>query len=65
MGFKPSSAIYQQDDLEQVTLATQIVSQFSRSVVYDFLRPHGLQHARPLNPSPAPRVYSNSCPLTL
>ena len=28
------------------------------------LRPHGLQHARPLCPSPAPGVYSNSCPLS-
>ena len=25
--------------------------------------PHGLQHARPPCPSPAPGVYSNSCPL--
>ena len=30
----------------------------------DSLRPHGLQHARPPCPSPTPRVYSNSCPLT-
>ena len=28
------------------------------------LRPHGLQHARLLCPSPTPRVYSNSCPLS-
>ena len=28
------------------------------------LRPHGLQHARPPCPSPSPRVYSNSCPLS-
>ena len=34
--------------------------QFSRSVVSDFLRPHGLQHARPPCPSPTPGVYSNS-----
>ena len=26
--------------------------------------PHGLQHARPLCPTPTPRVYSNSCPLS-
>ena len=37
--------------------------QFSCSVMSDSLRPHGLQHARPLCPSPTPRVYSNSCPL--
>ena len=28
------------------------------------LWPHGLQHARPPYPSPTPRVYSNSCPLS-
>ena len=30
----------------------------------DSLRPHGLQHARPPCPSPAPGVYSNSRPLS-
>ena len=38
--------------------------QFSRSVVSDSLRPHGLQHTRPPCPPPTPRVYSNSCPLS-
>ena len=38
--------------------------QFSCSVMSDSLRPHGLQHARPLCPSPTPGVYSNSCPLS-
>ena len=38
--------------------------QFSCSVVSDSLQPHGLQHARPPCPSPIPRVYSNSCPLS-
>ena len=28
----------------------------------DSLRPHGLQHARLLCPSPTPGIYSNSCP---
>ena len=37
---------------------------FSCSVLSDSLRPHGLQHARLPCPSPTPRVYSNSCPLT-
>ena len=32
--------------------------------MFDSLRPHGLQHARPLCPSPTPGVYSNSCPLS-
>ena len=38
--------------------------QFSRSVLSDSLWPHGLQHSRPHCPSPTPRVYSNSCPLS-
>ena len=37
---------------------------FSRSVVSDSLRPHGLQHTRPPCPSPTPGVCSNSCPLS-
>ena len=36
--------------------------QFTRSVLSDSLWPHGPQHARPTYTSPAPRVYSNSCP---
>ena len=40
------------------------VVQFSRSVVCDSLRPHGLQHTRPPCSSPTPGVYSNSCPLS-
>ena len=36
--------------------------QFSRSVLSDSLRPHEPQHARPPCPSPAPGIYSNSCP---
>ena len=38
--------------------------QFSHSVISNCLRTHGLQHTRPLCPSPSPRVYSNSCPLS-
>ena len=38
--------------------------QFSRSVVSSSLWPCGLQHARPPCPSPAPRVYSHSRPLS-
>ena len=36
--------------------------QFSCSVVFDSLRPHESQHARPPCSSPTPRVHSNSCP---
>ena len=35
-----------------------------RSVVSNSLQPHGTQHARPPSPSPTPRVYSNSSPLS-
>ena len=42
----------------------QSASQFSRSVMSNCLQPHGLQHARPPCPSPTPRVYSNSSPLS-
>ena len=38
------------------------VSQFSRSLMSDSLRPCELQHARSPCPSPTPGVYSNSCP---
>ena len=38
--------------------------QFSRSVVSDSLRPHGLQHARLPCPSLALGACSNSCPLS-
>ena len=42
--------------------SSQTSVQFSRSVVSDSLRPHGLQHARPPCPSPTPGACSNSCP---
>ena len=38
--------------------------QFSHSIVSDSLWPHGRQHARLPCPSPIPRAYSNSCPLS-
>ena len=37
---------------------------FSHSVVSNPLWPHGLQHARIPCPSPSPRAFSNSCPLS-
>ena len=39
--------------------------QFSLSVMSNSLQLHGLQHARLPCSSPTPRVYLNSCPLTL
>ena len=41
---------------------TNIISQFSRSVMSNSLQPHESQHARPPCPLPTPRVYSNSRP---
>ena len=38
--------------------------QFSCSVMSDSLQTHGLQHTRPHCPSPTPRAYSNSGPLS-
>ena len=38
--------------------------QFSHSVVSNSLRPHGWQYTRLPCPSPTPRAYSNSCPLS-
>ena len=38
--------------------------QFSHSVMSDSLQLHGLQHTRLPCPSPTPRAYSNSCPLS-
>ena len=39
-------------------------SQFSGSVLFYSVWPHGLQHARTPCPSPTPEVYPNSCPLS-
>ena len=36
--------------------------QFSRSVMFNSLRPHESQHAGPPCPSPTPGVHSDSCP---
>ena len=35
--------------------------QFSCSVMFYYLQPHGLQHTRPPCPSPTPGACSNSC----
>ena len=37
---------------------------FSHSIMSNSLWPHGLQHTRLPCPSPPPRAYSNSCPLS-
>ena len=38
--------------------------QFSHSIVSNSLWPRGPQHVRPPCPTPTPRVYPNSCPLS-
>ena len=38
------------------------VSQFSHSIVFNYLQPQGLQHTRLACPSLTPGVCSNSCP---
>ena len=38
--------------------------QFSHSIMSNSLQPHEPQHTRPPCPSPNPRVYPNSCPLS-
>ena len=48
--------------INSICLTTPSSVQFSRSVVSDSLRPHESQHARPLSPSPTPRVHSDSRP---
>ena len=53
------------NELNILGLYTYFVSHISSvSVVSNSLWPHESQHARPPCPSPTPRVYSNSCPLS-
>ena len=51
-------------DLTSLKQGARIQFSLVYSVVSDSLQPHGLQHARPPCPSPTPRVYPNSCPLS-
>ena len=55
-GLPPHSALPKQTKFSSI--------QFSRSVMSDSLWPRESQHVRPPCPSPAPGVYSNSCPLS-
>ena len=52
------------DMTEQLHFLSFLSVQFSRSVVSNSLRPHGLQEARLPTTSPTPRACSNSCPLS-
>ena len=60
--FLPISLLWKWNYAESVRLTDS--GQFSHSVVSDSLQLQGLQHTRPPCPSPTPRVYPNSCPLS-
>ena len=68
-GFRPLSLCFPFITLSSNSRSNQHFSsysfssvQFSHWVMSNFLRPHGLQHARLPCPSPTLRAYSNSCP---
>ena len=50
--------------MKHILAMTLTSVQFSCSVMSNSLQPHELQHDRPPCPSPNPRVYTNSCPLS-
>ena len=50
--------------LKELSMAKPGQSSVSCSAMSDSLPPHESQHDRPPYPSPTPRVYSNSCPLS-
>ena len=55
------SLFYKKKKIYIYLIVVLISVQFSGSVMSSSLRPHGLQHARSLYPSPTPRACSNSC----
>ena len=58
-------AMQRKEFVKLTELGQQFISvQFGHSVVSDSLWPHEPQHARPPCPSPTPRVYPKSCPLS-
>ena len=63
--WKPTNpVVLPQDGVMACLLAFPASVQFSCSVLFNSLRPHGLQHTRLPCPSPTPGAYSNSCPLS-
>ena len=70
LGGLVSDAVMNKQELElhfHVWAVVKYWLQFSSvisSVISDSLQPHGRQHARLPCPSPSPRVYANSCPLS-
>ena len=63
-GLRKAKVILEKVELKKYLKWNQFSSvQFSRSVVFDSLRPHESQHTRLPYPSPTPGVPSDSCPL--
>ena len=63
--------VYSPKSLDSINLVEQLtelrnilltLSQFSHSVVFNSLKPNGLQHTRLLCPSPTPGACSHACP---
>ena len=52
--------LFDRDTIDHLIIYSSV--QFSRSVVFDSLQPHELQHARPACRSPTTGVYPNPCP---
>ena len=50
--------------VQTLTVSVWNLLSFTHSVASNSLWPHGLQHIRLPCPSPSPRAYSNSCPLS-
>ena len=63
MGCSPQGSLSMEFSRQQYWSGFSSVH-FSRSVVSNCLQPHRLQYTRLPCPSPTPRAYSNSCPLS-
>ena len=64
LSFKPAFLLFFLLIKRLFSSSSLSVIQFTHSVVSDLLWPHEPQHSRPPCPSPTPRVYQNSCPLS-
>ena len=63
-GIEPRCLALQADSLPSELPGKPHSVQFSHWVMSNSLQPHGLQHARFPCPTPTPRAYSYSCPLS-
>ena len=64
MASKLNILFFSLEEYHKWSLSSSHTVQFSCSVMSDSLWTPGLQHARPPCPSPPPRVYPNSSPLS-